>query len=168
MTRSELLIGGAWQAAAAGGATRPVTSPYHGRTVGEVASAGPDDVERAIRAAETGAARWRRTPAHERSDILLRAAALADERADRIGEILSAENGKTLAEARGEARRSGDIIRLAAYEGTRLYGETPPLVDLPGSGVFWDVAPAEVSEQEWVAPLREEYEQGLAEQRWHV
>ena len=134
MTRSELLIGGTWQAAAAGGASRPVTSPYDGRTVGEVASAGPDDVELAIRAAEAGAARWRRTPAHQRSDVLLRAAALADERADRIGEILSAENGKTLAEARGEARRSGDIIRLAAFEGTQLYGETLPLDANRGTG----------------------------------
>ncbi|MCP3426560.1 3D-(3,5/4)-trihydroxycyclohexane-1,2-dione acylhydrolase (decyclizing) [Rothia sp. AR01] len=45
---------------------------------------------------------------------------------------------------------------------------TVPLVDLPGSGVFWDVAPAEVSDQEWVRPLRAEYEEGLAGQRWHV
>lgn len=135
MTRSELLIGGSWQAAAGtSGETRQVTSPYDGRVVGEVAAAGPDDVERAIRAAEAGAARWRRTPAHERSDVLLRAAALADERAERIGEILSAENGKTLAEARGEARRSGDIIRLAAFEGTQLYGQTLPLDANRGTG----------------------------------
>lgn len=45
---------------------------------------------------------------------------------------------------------------------------TVPLVDLPPGGVFWDVAPAEVSEQEWVAPIRAEYEAGLADQRWHV
>jgi 3D-(3,5/4)-trihydroxycyclohexane-1,2-dione acylhydrolase (decyclizing) len=42
-----------------------------------------------------------------------------------------------------------------------------PHVDLPGAGVWWDVAPAEVFEQETVAPLRAEYEAGLAQQRWY-
>lgn len=44
---------------------------------------------------------------------------------------------------------------------------TIPHVDLPGSGAWWDVAPAEVSEQEWIAPLRAAYEHGLTSQRWH-
>lgn len=42
-----------------------------------------------------------------------------------------------------------------------------PHADLPGSGVWWDVAPAEVSEQEAVAQLRREYEEGLTSQRWY-
>ena len=42
-----------------------------------------------------------------------------------------------------------------------------PHADLPGAGVWWDVAPAEVSEMETVAQLRDEYEEGLATQRWH-
>jgi 3D-(3,5/4)-trihydroxycyclohexane-1,2-dione acylhydrolase (decyclizing) len=42
-----------------------------------------------------------------------------------------------------------------------------PHADLPGAGVWWDVAPAEVSEQEAVAQLRDEYEEGLASQRWY-
>jgi 3D-(3,5/4)-trihydroxycyclohexane-1,2-dione acylhydrolase (decyclizing) len=42
-----------------------------------------------------------------------------------------------------------------------------PHADLPGAGVWWDVAPAEVAEQEAVARLRAEYEEGLATQRWH-
>jgi len=41
-----------------------------------------------------------------------------------------------------------------------------PHADLPGAGVWWDVAPAEVAEQPTVAALRAEYEAGLAEQRW--
>lgn len=45
---------------------------------------------------------------------------------------------------------------------------TIPLVDLPGSEVFWDVAPAEVAEQAGVHELRADYEQGLEKQRWHV
>jgi 3D-(3,5/4)-trihydroxycyclohexane-1,2-dione acylhydrolase (decyclizing) len=42
-----------------------------------------------------------------------------------------------------------------------------PHADLPGAGVWWDVAPAEVSETPGVAELRAEYEQGLELQRWH-
>ena len=66
-----------------------------------------------------------------------------------------------------EVRRALDETRASSGP-VLIVVPTVPLVDLPGSGVFWDVAPAEVSEQEWVAPLREEYEQGLAGQRWHV
>ena len=42
-----------------------------------------------------------------------------------------------------------------------------PHADLPGAGVWWDVAPAEVAEQEAVSQLRAEYEDGLTTQRWH-
>ncbi|KAA9394294.1 aldehyde dehydrogenase family protein [Kocuria coralli] len=131
----QLLIGGEWKPSAEPG-LRPltVTSPYDGRVVGEVVAAGTEDVGLSIEAAERGAARWRRTPAHERAAILNRAAQLADERAEEIAAVLSAENGKTLKEARSEAGRSGDIIRLAAFEGTQLYGQTLPLDANPGTG----------------------------------
>jgi acyl-CoA reductase-like NAD-dependent aldehyde dehydrogenase len=82
-----------------------------------------------------GAAVWRRTPAHERMTILLRAAELADERAGKIAQTISAESGKTITEATGEASRSGDLIRLAAFEGTQLYGETLPLDANRGTGL---------------------------------
>jgi len=91
-----------------------VLSPYDGTVVGVVPTGGLDDVDPALSAAERGAATWRGTPAHERMRILLRAAELADERTADIARIISAENGKTITEARGEAARSGDLIRLAA------------------------------------------------------
>ncbi|MFE2034975.1 aldehyde dehydrogenase family protein [Streptomyces scopuliridis] len=97
--------------------------------------AGPEDVEMALVAAERGAAVWRRTPAHERMTILLRAADLADQRAAKIARIISSESGKTITEATGEAARSGDLIRLAAFEGTQLYGETLPLDANRGTGL---------------------------------
>ena len=102
--------------------------------MGEVPTAGPADVELALAAAERGAATWRRTPAHERMRILLRAAALADERTPQIAATLSAENGKTITEATTEAGRSGDLIRLSAFEGTQLYGDTLPLDANKGTG----------------------------------
>jgi acyl-CoA reductase-like NAD-dependent aldehyde dehydrogenase len=76
----EMLIGGTWQRAASG-RTEDVTSPFDGTVAGTVPVASADDVRTALDRAEAGAAAWRRTPAHERMRILLRAAELADERA---------------------------------------------------------------------------------------
>ncbi|MFE5036719.1 aldehyde dehydrogenase family protein [Streptomyces sp. NPDC056683] len=117
MAPVELLIGSRWQAARGSGQTRDVTSPFDGSTVGTVALAGTDAVEAALAAAERGAAVWRLAPAHERMRILLRAAELADERAPKTAQTISAESGKTITEATGEASRSGDLIRLAALAG---------------------------------------------------
>ena len=95
---------------------------------------GSEDVEAALTAAEAGAARWRSTPAHARMKILLRAAELADQRAGDIARTISAKAGKTITEATREASRSGEIIRLAAFEGTQLYGDTLPLDANQGTG----------------------------------
>ena len=134
MARTEMLIGGHWRPAAGSGRTEEVTSPYDGSVVGTVPVAGADDVEAALSAAEGGAQTWRHTPAHERMRILLRAAELADQRAGEIARTISAETGKTITEATTEASRSGALIRLAAFEGTQLYGETLPLDANPGTG----------------------------------
>src|ERR671915_1823028 len=133
MDVTPMLIGGEWRTTARGRA-ESVTSPYDGSVVGTVPVAGLGDVDEALAAAEAGAGLWRRTPAHERMRILLRAGELADERADEIARTISAEVGKTITEAQGEAARSGEIIRLAAFEGTQLYGETLPLDANPGTG----------------------------------
>ncbi len=134
MDLTPMLIGGDWRPAEQTGRTEDVRSPYDGSVVGTVPVAGPDDVEAALRAAEAGAARWRRTPAHERARILLYAAQLADERTADVARTISAEVGKTITEATAEASRSGEIIRLAAFEGSQLYGDTLPLDAHPGTG----------------------------------
>ena len=133
MKSTEMLIGGEWLPSRSG-ATEEVRSPFDGAVVGTVPTAGVDDVERALAAAERGAAVWRRTPAHERMRILLRAAELADERTAQIAAVLSAENGKTITEATTEAGRGGELIRLSAFEGTQLYGDTLPLDANKGTG----------------------------------
>jgi acyl-CoA reductase-like NAD-dependent aldehyde dehydrogenase len=122
-TQMEMLIGGRWQPARSD-RTEDVTSPFDGTVIGTVPVADIADVRVALERAEAGADIWRRTPAHERMRILLRAADLADERAEQIAQIISAEAGKTITEAGGEAARSGDLIRLAAFEGTQLYGDS--------------------------------------------
>jgi glyceraldehyde-3-phosphate dehydrogenase (NADP+) len=129
-----MLIGGQWRPVSGSGQREDVTSPYDGSVVGTVAVAGTDDVEAALRAAEHGARTWRHTPAHERMRILMRAAELADERAAEIAGTISAETGKTITEATTEAGRSGELIRLAAFEGSQLYGDTLPLDANRGTG----------------------------------
>jgi acyl-CoA reductase-like NAD-dependent aldehyde dehydrogenase len=130
----DMLIGGRWQGAASG-RTEDVTSPFDGAGAGTVPVADAADVQAALDYAERGAITWRRTPAHERTRILTRAAELADERAEQIAQIISAESGKAITEARGEASRSGDLIRLSAFEGSQLYGDSLPLDANRGTGL---------------------------------
>lgn len=111
-----------------------IRSPFDGSVVGQAPVATLADVDSAISAAVKGAEIWRRTPAHVRSAILMKAAELADARQEEIAQIISSENGKSLLEARGEAGRTGEIIRLAAFEGTQLYGTTLPLDANKGTG----------------------------------
>jgi acyl-CoA reductase-like NAD-dependent aldehyde dehydrogenase len=125
--RMEMLIGGRWRPASGAGPVEEVTSPFDGTVVGTVPMGTVQDVDAALATAQVGAERWRRTPAHERMDILVRAAGLADGRAEETARLISGESGKTITEARREASRSGDLIRLAAFEGTQLYGDSLPL-----------------------------------------
>jgi acyl-CoA reductase-like NAD-dependent aldehyde dehydrogenase len=70
--------------------------------------------------------------AHERLQILTRAADLADERVEQLAATIARESGKLLSEARGEAGRAGAIMRVSAYEGATAAGETLPLDASPG------------------------------------
>jgi glyceraldehyde-3-phosphate dehydrogenase (NADP+) len=133
MTSNTMLINGLW-VGALDGRTETIKTPYDGSEVGEVPVASIKDAELAIAGAVAGFEIWSRTPAHQRVAILLKAAALADERATEIAAIISKESGKSQVEAIGEAGRSGEIIRLAAYEGSQLYGETLPLDANKGTG----------------------------------
>src|SRR3954470_10970030 len=130
----EMLLAGEWRGAG-NRATETVLSPYDGRPVGSVPLATIDDAIAAVDGAEAAARVQRETPAHERVAVLLRAADLADQRAEDIAQTISAETGKPISEARGEAARSGAIIRLAAHEGTQLYGDTLPLDANRGTGL---------------------------------
>ena len=130
----QMLIAGTWRGAA-DGRSEEVRSPFDGRIIDTVPVATVEDALSALDRAEIGAHLQRTTPAHMRVDILLRAAALADERAEDIAQTISAETGKPITEARGEASRSGNIIRLAAYEGSQLYGSTLPLDANAGTGL---------------------------------
>lgn len=128
-----VLLEGMWRAASTG-ETEPVRSPFSGATIGDVAVAGQHDADLVLTDATRGAKAWARVPAHERFAILLTAAQCADERIEEIAHLISGETGKSLVEARGEAGRAGEIIRLSAFEGSHLYGEALPLDANKGTG----------------------------------
>jgi acyl-CoA reductase-like NAD-dependent aldehyde dehydrogenase len=126
-----MLIAGEW---VDGDGATEVTSPYSGDTIDTVPRAGLAEVERALAAAVEGARQMARLTAYERSSLLLRAASLLEERIDHIARIISLEEGKPITEARVEAGRCPDLLRLCAFEGAQLRGETLPL-DAASNGV---------------------------------
>ncbi|HEY3614530.1 MAG TPA: aldehyde dehydrogenase family protein [Gaiellales bacterium] len=120
----KMYLAGEWTG---GSDEREITSPFSGDVVGTVPNATPEQVEAALAAAVEGAAVMARTTAFERSEALNRAAALLEARIEEFARLLSLEQGKPLAEARGEVTRCPDILRLSAFEGSQLRGEILPL-----------------------------------------
>src|SRR5919107_5218653 len=110
-------------------------SPYNGEVIDTVPVATTADVERAIASAVRGAAGQRSTTGHEREAILRRAGDIADARVDELAATISRESGKAIAEARAEASRAGDLLRLSGFEGSQLYGDSLPLDASPGAGL---------------------------------
>ena len=119
--RLRLHIDGEW-IEAGHRATRPVLNPATGEVIGELPMADAADLDRALAAAEAGFQRWRRAPAAERSAVLSRAAALLRERMDGIARAATLEEGKTLAETRGEVAMVAGLFDFYAGEIPRLYG----------------------------------------------
>lgn len=122
---TQLYIDGHW-CEAQGGRTLVVTNPATGAEIGRVAHAGVADLERAVIAAHKGFEVWRDVPAHERAAVMRRAAALLRERSTGIAEMLTLEQGKPLAEAKGEVAMAADIVEWFADEGRRIYGRLVP------------------------------------------
>ncbi len=122
---TQLLIDGQW-CDAADGRTLAVLNPASGTEIGRVAHAGRADLDRALAAAEKGFATWRNTPASERAKLMRAAAGLLRERADAIARTMSQEQGKPLAEAKGEVLGGADTIEWFADESRRVYGRVVP------------------------------------------
>lgn len=122
---TRLFIAGQWQDAA-DGRSIAVHNPATGQEIGRVAHAGVVDLDRALAAAQKGFETWRDMPAIERGRIMRRAAGLMRERADAIAAVMTQEQGKPRAEARGEAMAAADILEWFADEGMRVYGRIVP------------------------------------------
>ena len=122
---TRLLIANEW-VDATGGKTIPVVNPATGQVIGTVAHASIADLDRALAAAQQGFELWRDMPAVERCAIMRRAASLLRERAGDIARLLTQEQGKPLAEAKGEVLAGAEIIDWFAAEGMRVYGRIVP------------------------------------------
>lgn len=101
--------------------------PYRGEVVCTAPTAGPAEVDAAVRAAREAAPEVAAMPAYERAAILRRVADLVVERAGEIGEIMARETGKALGDAKGEVKRSMDTLILSAEEAIRIEGAHVPL-----------------------------------------
>lgn len=114
MTRTlRNFVGGHW-VEAGGGATMPVTDPATGRTIATVPVSTDADIDAAVEAAREAFWSWRMTPVPRRAGILFRYRQLVVDAQDEIARIIVEENGKPLAEAKGEIVRAVQYIEHAA------------------------------------------------------
>ena len=126
LLKIDALIDGQWR----GGSKRfAVTDPATGAALVQVADLEMSDVEQAIDAAHRAGSGWRRTSAKQRAEIMTRWFQLMHEHADDLARIMTAEQGKPFAEARGEVAYGASFIEWFAEEARRVYGETVPSTD---------------------------------------
>jgi succinate-semialdehyde dehydrogenase / glutarate-semialdehyde dehydrogenase len=125
----QLFIDGTWRPAAAG-RTLEVLNPATGEAIGTVAHAERADLDAALAAAEKGFAAWKKVSAHERYRLMRRAADGLRGRADAVAKLMTLEQGKPIAEAKGEVLLGAEVIDWFAEEARRAYGRTiPPRAD---------------------------------------
>jgi succinate-semialdehyde dehydrogenase/glutarate-semialdehyde dehydrogenase len=123
--RTQAYIDGKW-CDADSGETHAVLNPANGETIAEIAKCGTAETRRAIEAAEKAQIEWRQKTAKERGAILRRWFELMLEHQEDLAQILTAEQGKPLAEARGEIAYGANYIEWFAEEAKRVYGDTIP------------------------------------------
>jgi acyl-CoA reductase-like NAD-dependent aldehyde dehydrogenase len=117
--------------------SEPVINPWTGACVDEVHTAGPEEVEEAVAAATAAFATTRRSPAHERSNVLSQAASLISGRSGEFVDTIVAEAGKPAAFARAEVDRAATTFRLAAAEALADGGHGIAMdASAPGVGHF--------------------------------
>jgi succinate-semialdehyde dehydrogenase / glutarate-semialdehyde dehydrogenase len=124
LLRENLYIDGEWIDGEA--APIDVRNPASGELIASVASASGSQVEQAVAAAQRAFGEWSRLLARERASILRRWYELIVEHADELGLIVTAEQGKPLAEARGEVVYGASFIEWFAEECKRAYGDVVP------------------------------------------
>jgi acyl-CoA reductase-like NAD-dependent aldehyde dehydrogenase len=98
--------------------------PATGSSLAVFAKGTEADVSRAVEAAEKAFPGWKRCPAPKRGEILLRAASIMRQRKDALGELVTKEMGKVIAEGKGDVQEAIDFIEYISGEGRRLFGET--------------------------------------------
>ncbi len=126
LLKTNALINGEW---VAGSARFAVNDPATGGKLADVANLGAAETEAALQAANTAWPAWRGKTAKERGAILMKWFHLLHQHADDLARIMTAEQGKPLAEAKGEVGYGASFIEWFAEEARRVYGETVPTTD---------------------------------------
>ena len=129
LLKTDGLIQGEWVSGGAGQARFAVTDPATGLEIARVANLGPVDCAAALSAAGKAGLLWGRKTAKERAAILMKWFQLVLQHSDDLARILTAEQGKPLAEARGEVAYGASFIEWFAEEARRIYGEIIPSTD---------------------------------------
>ena len=126
LLKNNALVNGEW----VGGTARfAVTDPATGQKLVDVANLGAAETEVALKAAEKAWGPWRSKTAKERAAVMMKWFHLLHQHADDLARIMTAEQGKPLAEARGEVIYGASFIEWFAEEAKRVYGETIPTTD---------------------------------------
>ncbi|AYZ54007.1 NADP-dependent succinate-semialdehyde dehydrogenase [Klebsiella oxytoca] len=123
--RQQAFIDGRWRDASSG-ETLGVTNPANGQQLGSVPKMGAEETREAIDAAARALPAWRALTARERATILRRWFDLMMEHQDDLARLMTLEQGKPLAEAKGEIGYAASFIEWFAEEGKRIYGDTIP------------------------------------------
>ena len=134
LLRNQNFINGQW-VAADNGAVIEVRNPSTDEVVGTVPAMGVSETRRAIEAAQAAQPMWRAKTAKERGAIIRKIGELMIANRDDLAAIMTAEQGKPLAEAKGEIEYSAAFLEWFAEEGRRVYGETMP-PHVPGRRVL--------------------------------
>ncbi|MDE2368666.1 MAG: NAD-dependent succinate-semialdehyde dehydrogenase [Burkholderiales bacterium] len=127
LLKTDGLINGSWVAGNQG--RYAVNDPATGLELAQVANLGPVDAAAALSAAEKAWPAWRGRTAKERAAVMMKWFALLLQHADDLARIMTAEQGKPLAEARGEVSYGASFIEWFAEEARRVYGETIATTD---------------------------------------
>jgi len=119
----QILIDGEWVDA---DERDEIIHPYDGERIGSVPVAPKEEVQRAVAAADR-AAEESTLSAYERYELLYRTAELLEEEEEEMAQLMTAEQGKPITEARGEVDRAVQTLKLSAEEAKRMFGEQVPM-----------------------------------------
>jgi len=123
--RTQAYVDGQWIDADSGELT-PITNPANGEVIAEIARCGTAETRRAIEAAERALGEWQAHTAKERANIMRRLYELMMLHQEDLAQIMTAEQGKPIVEARGEIAYGANFLEWFAEEAKRVYGDTIP------------------------------------------
>ncbi|MDF2680783.1 MAG: aldehyde dehydrogenase [Brevibacillus sp.] len=124
MDKWHLWINGKWEE---GEQYEPLHSPYTGEVIAHIAQATTEDAKKAIEGAHFAFQEFKNMPAHERSQILMKAVQLLEQRKEEAARIIASEAAKPIKAARTEIIRTIQTYQFAAEEAKRMYGERIPM-----------------------------------------